>query len=202
MIIFSAVHALIRACTAFLLGIGDYMARGGSPKGGHNNILTQCNATPADVSKLAGLALSVYMMEPPDLHSVEDVQRAIIGYFTTCKEHSVKPGNLGLYAALGMSRQDFNDVMRGKNKSKVNPACIDMMKRAARAVGVYREGLAMEGKIHPTTYIFMGKNYDGMEDYTRIEVSADNGPAASLSPEEIQQRIEKDIPIDGDYKEI
>jgi len=177
------------------------MSRGGSPKGGHNNILTQTTATPADISNLTSLALSVFMIETPDLHDPEQVQQAIINYFQTCQDHGTRPGNLGLYAALGLSRQDYHNIVTGKVKHKVSPECIDMMKKAARAVGVYREGLAMEGKINPVTYIFMGKNYDGLQDQTQIEVTAQTGPAASMTPEQIARQIEKDIPIDADYKE-
>ena len=167
-----------------------------------NNVLQQTSATTDEIKNLSSLALSVYMIEPPDLHNPDEVQKAIISYFETCKAHGVKPGNLGLYASLGMSRQDFNNVISGKSKSKVSPVCIDMIKRASRAVGVYREGLALEGKIHPTTYIFMGKNYDGMEDYTRLEVSQVQETDARLSPEEIAKQIEKDIPVDGDYRDV
>ena len=51
------------------------------------------------------------------------------------------------------------------------------------------------------TYIFMGKNYDGLQDQTQIEVTAQQGPAASMTPEEIARQIEKDIPIDAEYTE-
>lgn len=177
------------------------MPRGGSPKGGHNNILTRCDATPEELNNLTNLALSVYMLDTPDLHDPDDVQRAIIGYFRTCQTHGTRPGNLGLYAALGLSRQDYHNIVTGKVKHKVSPLCIDMMKKAVRAIGVYREGLALEGKINPVTYIFMGKNYDGLQDQTQIEVTASSGPAPTLTPEEVARQIEKDIPIDGEYTE-
>ena len=177
------------------------MPRGGSPKGGHNNILTQCSATPAEISNLTSLALSVYMLPTPDLHDPEQVQQAIIGYFQTCQDHGTRPGNLGLYAALGLSRQEYNAIINGKIKSRVSPLCIDMMKKAARAVGVYREGLALEGKINPVTYIFMGKNYDQLQDQTHIEITTDTTRAASMTPEEVRQQIEQDIPVDVEYTE-
>ena len=177
------------------------MARGGSGKGGHNPHLSATTATPEEISNLTSLALSVFMIKTPDLHNPDEVQQAIINYFQTCQTHGTRPGNLGLYAALGMSRQDYHDVINGRNKSKVSPECIDIVKRAARAVGVYREGLALQGKINPVTYIFMGKNYDGLEDVTRLDVSADRGPAANLSPDEIAKQIEKDIPVDAEYTE-
>ena len=171
----------------------------GSPKGGNNNILTQCSATPSEISNLADLALSVFMLPTPDLHKPEEVQSAIMNYFQTCRDHGTRPGNLGLYAALGLSRQDYNNLINGKVKSKASPVCIDMMKKAARAVGVYREGLALEGKINPVTYIFMGKNYDSLSDATTLNISADSGSMARRSPDEVARQIEKDIPIDADY---
>lgn len=158
-------------------------------------------ATPAELNALTAFALDVYKAPTPDLHDPEQVQTAIIGYFETCQRHGLRPGNLGLYAALGMSKQDYNNVITGKSKSKVSPSCIDFIKKAVRAIGVYREGLALEGKINPVTYIFMGKNYDHLTDTQQLEVTASSGPAPTLTPEEVARQIEKDIPIDGEYTE-
>ena len=160
--------------------------------------------TPKEKNALTQQALDTFvtsLTQKVDLHDPKSVENAIIGYFEQCKRNGLRPGNLGLYAALGMSKQDYNDVCRGKNKSKMTPECIEIAKSAVRAIGAYREGLALEGKIHPTTYIFMGKNYDGLEDYTKLEVTARPDMEATLSPEEIAKQIEKDIPIDADFSE-
>lgn len=159
------------------------------------------NATPEELTNLIDCALDVFTATTPDLHNPEQVRNAIINYFTSCQKRNVRPGNLGLYAALGMSRQDYNNAITGKSKSKVSPECIDLIKKACIAIGQYREGLALIGKLNPVTYIFMGKNYDGLQDQTQIEVTATPGPAATLSPEEVARQIEQDIPIDGDFKE-
>ena len=159
-------------------------------------------ASKEDLTRMTGFIIDIYQADKPDLHNPEAVHAAIMGYFTNCQQHNVRPGNLGLYAALGMSRQDYNNAVTGKSKSKVSPECIDMMKNAVRAIGVYREGLALEGKLHPTTYIFMGKNYDGLEDYTRLEVTPAQAATPQLSPAEIQKQIEQDIPIDSEYREL
>lgn len=169
-----------------------------SPVIGDNGI----SASKADLSRMTGFIIDVYNTPAPDLHNPQEVHNAIMSYFLHCQEHGVRPGNLGLYAALGMSRQDYNDVIRGANKGKVSPACIDIMKKAVRAIGVYREGLALEGKINPVTYIFMGKNYDGLQDTTNINVSPATDHTPQLSPAEIQKQIESDIPIDTEYKEL
>lgn len=172
-----------------------------SPVIGDNGI----TATPSELSALTQNALDTFIASVHndiDLHNPESVQAAIIGYFEQCQRNGLRPGNLGLYAALGMSKQDYSDVVRGRNKGKASPASVDLMKKAVRAIGAFREGLALEGKINPVTYIFMGKNYDGLADQTQIEVTASSGPAARLNPEEIARQIEKDIPIDTDYKEV
>lgn len=171
--------------------------------GYRNNHLQNAGAdvTPQELNNLIDCALDVFSAPTPDLHNAEQVQNAIINYFVSCKKRSVRPGNLGLYAALGMSRQDYNDVIRGKNKSKVSPAAIDIIKKATIAIGQYREGLALTGKLNPVTYIFMGKNYDGLTDTQQIEVTAQPGAAATMTPEEIARQIEQDIPIEADYKE-
>ena len=168
------------------------------PTFGDNGI----KASKADLSRMTGFIIDIYNSPTPNLHDEKEVHNAIMNYFLHCQEHNVRPGNLGLYACLGLSRQDYNDVIRGKNKSRVSPACIDMMKKAVRAIGVYREGLALEGKINPVTYIFMGKNYDGLTDATQLEVTTTQGPAPMLSPAEIQKQIEADIPIDSEYREL
>lgn len=175
----------------------------GSPKGGNNNVLKNAGAdlTPDELQRLTQNALDVYRSARtlPDLHNPQEVNAAIEGYFASCMRNNLRPGNLGLYAALGMSRQDYNALVSGRLKSKASPESIDMMKNAVRAIGSYREGLALEGKVHPTTYIFMSKNYDGLEDNTRIEVSADTGNAARLTPEQVARQIERDIPIDVEF---
>lgn len=159
------------------------------------------DASPELINNSIQIALDIFQAPTPDLHDPQQVRDAIINYFASCQRNNTRPGNLGLYAALGMSRQDFNDVIRGKNKSKVNPACIDMLKKANRSIGAYRENLALNGKINPVTYIFMGKNYDGLTDTQQIEVSAAPTPAASMTPEEVAKQIEQDIPIDAEYIE-
>lgn len=160
------------------------------------------DAPPELLHNLLQNAIDIFQAPTPDLHNPQEVQDAIINYFTTCQRNHIRPGNLGLYAALGMSRQDYSNVIHGKVKNKVNPACIDMLKKATRAIGAYRENLASEGKINPVTYIFMSKNYDGLTDTQQIEVTAAPGPAASMTPEEIAHQIEQDIPIDAEYTEL
>ena len=159
------------------------------------------SATPEELRELTRHALELFDATPPDLHNPEEVNAAIIRYFESCDKHNVRPANLGLYAALGLTRQDVSDVLTGKNKSKVSPEATDIIKKAKLVLSTYRESLAMQGKLSPPVAIFWAKNYDGMSDETKIEITTAPGQQPTLTPEEIARQIEQDIPIDADYKE-
>jgi len=180
------------------------MARGGSGKGGHNSPVIGDNgitATPEELREFTRHALELFKAAPPDLHSAEEVEQAIYSYFESCDRHGVRPANLGLYAALGMTKQEVSDAIAGKTPKKVSPDVIDLIKKAKLILSTYRESLAMSGKLSPPVAIFWAKNYDQMTDETKIEVVASTGPAAGMTPEEIARQIEQDIPIDADWKE-
>lgn len=158
-------------------------------------------ATPEELRQLTRHALELFDAAPPDLHNVDQVREAITAYFQSCDRHGVRPANLGLYAALGMTKQEVSNVLMGKTPQKVSPECIDLLKKAKLVLSTYRESLALAGKLNPVTAIFWAKNFDQMQDQTQIEVTAQQGPAAGMTPEQIARQIEQDIPIDAEYKE-
>ena len=179
------------------------MARGGSGPGGHNNHLTSTDATPAELSKYSNYAMNVFSISAPDLHDDKQVEAAIIKYFKYCDMHGIRPGNMGLYAVLGMSKQEVSNLLSGRDKNKASSATCAIIKKAKFAMAAFREGLAMDGKINPVTYIFMGKNYDGLEDNARLEVTTDRQDAPQLTQAEIQKRIPvySDVDVDADSSE-
>lgn len=133
---------------------------------------------------------------PVNLHDPEEVKQAIVNYLLDCEQSGKRPGNMGLYRALDMSRQDVNDVLRGKNKSKASLECIDIIKKALAMLSEYREQLGAQGKLNPVTLLFWQKNYDSLTDVQHVELAAKSVMDPQLSPDEIQKQIEKDIPID------
>jgi len=181
------------------------MPRGGYR--GNNSPFSDENAitaTPAELSALTANAKEIFIKsmdeKPVDLHNQEDVKRAIIGYFEDCERSGKRPGNMGLYRALGMTRQDVHAVLTGKVKNKVSPDCIDTIKKAVQILSEYREQLGSVGKLNPVTLIFWQKNFDGLQDTARLEVAATDDRERK-TPEEIAKQIEKDIPIDAEFTE-
>ena len=160
--------------------------------------MTDAAVSVADNNRMITQALKTFSAPAINTRDPDAVAARIQEYFQSCRDLELRPGNMGLYAALGLSRQDVHDAFRGANKSKLSPASIDMLKKATRALAAYREQLGATGRINPVTLIFWQKNFDGFEDQHRIELDASdrNVLQASLSPEEIARRIEQDIPID------
>lgn len=124
-----------------------------------------------------------------DLHNPDDVKTAIYDYLTDCEKNSKRPGNMGMYRALGLSRQDVSDVIRGKNKSKVSPECIDIIKSALQSMSEYREQLGLQGRLNPVTLLFWQKNYDGLSDVQHIDIQTDRSDIPRLTQEDIAKRI-------------
>lgn len=167
-----------------------------SPTIGMAGVMTNTEENAA----LCEYALNMFHSKPVDLHDADAVAAAIDNYFRDCIERGLRPGNLGLYAALGMTKQNVNDAIRGQTKNIVSPDALDCIKKARTAMSTYREMLGSMGKINPVTLIFWQKNFDGLEDKQNVEVTPKQAEA-QYTPEEVQEQLE-DIPIDTDYKEL
>lgn len=146
--------------------------------------------------------LDIFHMKEPDLSNSNEVKNAIDYYFNSCITKGLKPGNLGLYTAIGLDKRQVNDLLNGRIKLNASPATIGHIKKACKALSLYRESLGAEGKLNPATLIFWQKNFDHMKDVQKIDIDTNTAPKADLSPDEIQQKLLEDMPIDSDYKEI
>lgn len=151
-------------------------------------------------SRLIKAALMSVNWPPLDLHDADAVRERIKEYFESCDSLELRPSNLGFYASLGMSKQDVNNVITGKSKSKVSPDCIDLIKNGQRAISSYREQLAMAGKVSPPIAIFWAKNFDGMEDIATVQVQTENNSPVTITADEARAALE-DMPIDVEYSE-
>ena len=134
-----------------------------------------------------------FNVRKPDLSNQDEVNAAIQCYFDRCYEHNVRPGNMGLYNALGLSRQDVNEYLNGRRKAP-NQAFIDTLKKVKAAMAEYREVLGSQGKLSPPVLIFWQKNHDNFEDVQRVDVAPINALQPERTPEELQKLIEEDIP--------
>ncbi|MSA01052.1 hypothetical protein GKG47_11810 [Lactonifactor sp. BIOML-A3] len=142
-------------------------------------------------------ALDMFHAPSVDLSNPDAVADAIDGYFKYCVDRGLRPGNLGLYAALGLSKQDVSNAINGYSK-KLSSSTIDLIKKAKQALSTYRELLGSQGKLNPVTLIFWQKNYDGLKDQQDIVLTPNTGLDQEHTPEEIGAKVLDDIPIDDD----
>ena len=155
--------------------------------------------TQEDNANYISMLLESYDLSKPDINDMNQVNAAIKAYFDRCSKHDIRPGNMGLYNALGLSRQDVNEYLCGRRKA--SPQFIDTLKKVKSTMAEYREMLGSHGKINPVTLVFWEKNHDGFTDVQQIEMNV-NAAKPEMSTDEIRQQIENDIPIDTDYREI
>lgn len=172
----------------------------GNPKGYLNLPGHEIQLTGEENANMVGLALDIFNAKEPDLHKPEEVEAAISEYFNNCIRRELRPGNLGLYAMLGIDKKEAERLVKGLLPGKASPASVSLLKRAMKTISSFRETLGSQGKLNPATLIFWQKNFDGLEDQQTITVEA-SANDANLTPEQIAKQIEEDIPIDADYTE-
>lgn len=59
-----------------------------------------------------------------------------------------------------------------------------------------------DGKVNAVAGIFWQKNYDGLKDQQEVVIEPRNQIEADKTPEEVQQMLADDIPIDVDGDEV
>ena len=128
----------------------------------------------------------------PDLSNAEEVKQAINDYFNNCISKGLRPGNLGLYAALGLNKKQVNDLINGRIKLNTTYQTVELIKKACSHLTEYRELLGSCNKLSAPVLIFWQKNFDGLSDVQQVEIAAVQ--QATKSPEQIALELEDDIP--------
>ena len=178
------------------------MARGNSNIKNYSPITDNYDVDISENANMIQCILDTYNRPEPDLHNPDEVNIAIKAYFENCISKGLKPGNLGLYNALGIDKKQCYDLLHGLTPRKANPRSVELIKKACKSLSEYRELLGSENKLPVPTLIFWQKNFDGLEDVQRMEVTANNAPEADKTAEEIAAQIEQDIPVDAEYNEV
>lgn len=124
-----------------------------------------------------------------------EVETRISQYFQLCRETSIRPGIESLAAALHVDRTTIWRWSQGQGCSRRRQ---DAINGARAMIAAFLEQVTMSGQINPIPALFLLKNWCAYRDVQTIEDARTNAPRPNLTPEEIQKRIEEDIPIDTD----
>lgn len=129
-----------------------------------------------------------------------EVEQRIDDYFRFCERTDIRPGIGGLAFALHVDRTTIYYWSTGRGCSQRKQKAVQ---RARSFIELFLESAFQSGKINPVSGIFLLKNWFQYRD--NIEISTANNvesPKADMSPEEIRQLIESDIPMDMETVEV
>lgn len=124
---------------------------------------------------------------PPAFHSVEELNSDIRDYLNLCQKTTTIPTIMGLATWLGCSR---DTIYAHANDSRSPFSYI--LKNFIDLCHLSIENGAIDGKVNPVTYIFMGKNYFSLTDSKDIKVSATND-STSPNAEETANALRKQL---------
>lgn len=164
-----------------------------SPVIGDNGIV----ASPDEIAMITKHALEVALWDEIDTKDPDQLRDRTLLYLQYCIDNKVKPGNLGLYNAWGMTKEEVSNVRRREPSSL---RC-SVIKKSCQIMSQIREQLMSDGKINPVTGIFWQKNWDGLKDQQEVIIEPKKQIEAEQSPEEVAAMLEQDIPIDAEYTE-
>ena len=129
-----------------------------------------------------------------DIKSPEQVQNRIEEYFHVCADAQIRPGVVGLAAALGMNRRRLTELVMGRYPAKtgkydVPDECLVALKRAYMVLESSWEYCMQSGKINPVSGIFLGKNNFGYTD-TQEYVLTPKTDSHVLPSDDLQKRLD------------
>jgi hypothetical protein len=148
---------------------------------------------PGKVQTIITDLLQLHEMGKPETDG--EVEARISQYFQLCRETSIRPGIESLSAALHIDRTTLWRWEQGQGCSQRR---MEAVRAAKSLINSFIEQAMMSGTINPIPALFLAKNWMGYKDSYLFEQQGqqDTQPYAHLTPEEVRQRIEQDIPID------
>lgn len=89
------------------------------------------------------------------------LKSCFLAYLQLCQQDGFSVGNMGAYAAMGMTTGDFQYLSK-----KSDPAYRDFCKWVRQTCALFREARVADGKLNPVIGIFWQRNYDGLRNDT------------------------------------
>lgn len=155
-----------------------------------------------EITQLMRQAIEIKEWPAVDLDNDHAVDDRINQYWMYCAERDTRPMVSGMALALGIDRRTLNDWKNGKSRGGLGSSRSDLIKKAYNILEYMWEQYMTTGKINPASGCFIGKNNFGYVDEMKLEVTPNTGLQQDRTPEEIEQAVLEDIPIDADCEDI
>ena len=148
------------------------------------------NTEPGDNSRFLRYAMVSLKLPPIDISDPKQVQERIECYFAHCIDNDRKPSVIGMANWLGVSRDTLNSWKRGECRTDTHS---DMIKKVYMILEEILVDYFQNGKMNPTSGIFLLKNLFGYKDVADVVVTPNN-PMQDLNPEDARKRLLDAIP--------
>ena len=129
--------------------------------------------------------------KPPAYTNAELLTAAITTYFRHCSSKGLRPGIIGLCAAVDIDYKTYKAAYTGMTHV-ISNECLSILQKAHRFIDSYTEQTAAAGVLNPVLAIFWEKNFTGLSDSQDITIS----PRADITATKTLDQLEKDIPDD------
>lgn len=146
----------------------------------------QENVEPGDNSRYLRFSRLLSDLPPIDISDEEQVRERIDQYLDYCEQNDMKPGMATMASALGIDRSTLNSWARGECRGATHSPVIK--KKIAMLEGLW-ENYMQNGKINPTSGIFLAKNQFGYRDV--IDIAPTTAPPLGEIPDQkaLEERI-------------
>lgn len=133
--------------------------------------------------------------KPPAYSDAGLLTAAITTYFRHCSAKGLRPGIIGLCAAVDIDYKTYKAAYTGMTHV-ISSECLAILQKAHRFIDSYTEQTAAAGVLNPVLAIFWEKNFTGLSDSQDITIS----PRADITATKTLDQLERDIPIDETEK--
>lgn len=136
---------------------------------------------------------------PYSFDNVEELEKEMSEYFELCKHTDTMPTVTSLALWLGCDRDTIYN-----HANNPNSPFFGTFKRTLTYMHSTMENGTLSGDINPVTYIFLAKNYFGLEDSKNINIApATNNPTINTQEtmSALQKQLESEATIEADYSE-
>lgn len=123
----------------------------------------------------------------PALINPEYALNQLTDYFNMSFSYNMVPSLPSMLSYLGLSQSEYNYALKHPD---MFPA-LSLLEEGQRQCGIILENVALNDKIDPRLFVFLGKNYYGLQDKTDIQVSRgiDEVQISSDSVEVLKQQL-------------
>ena len=146
------------------------------PRGGNSPLNDGgLDLSPGDNATYIQLGQELHSLDSVDVHNPHELDKRIKKFFQICADFDTKPAVSGMGIALNLDRRRLWEIATdspSNNLIVVNMPkdCRELIKRAYQLLEFQLENYLLNGKINPTSGVFLACNHYNYRDVRQVDV--------------------------------